>query len=69
MTAIQATAEVFFQALQTLTKKEQLAFFEKLLHDRRYREDLIDLALIEARQNEPSRSLRLYLAERRRAHR
>lgn len=70
MTTVQATAEVFLRAIEGLTKKEQLAFLEKLLQHRRYREDLIDLAMFEARRHEPSRPLGDYLVERtHRAHR
>lgn len=64
MTTAQATAEVFFRALGGLSHGEQMAFLERLLHHRRYREDLVDLATFEARRHEPSRPFREYLAER-----
>jgi hypothetical protein len=47
MTATQATAEVFWTAFRALPKKEKHAVLEKLLRQREFREDLIDIALIE----------------------
>jgi len=60
MTSIQTTAEVFWTAFRALPKKEREAFMARLYSDRRYREDLIDLALIKQRQKEPSKSLKTY---------
>ena len=65
MTSMQATAEVFWTAFRALPKKEREAFMDRLYSDRSYREDLIDLALIKQRRKEPSRSLKTYLAARR----
>ena len=62
MTTKEATAEVFWTAFRALPKKEREAVFERLLKDEEFREDLIDLAILEQRQNEPSRSLDEYLA-------
>ena len=62
MTTKEATAEVFWTAFRTLPKKEREAVFGRLLKDEEFREDLIDLAILEQRQNEPSRSLDEYLA-------
>ncbi len=64
MTADAATAEVFWKAFRTLTKREKEAFMQKLLTDRRLREDLIDIAIPEQRRKEPSRPLENYLTER-----
>ena len=58
------TAEGFWMAFQTLSVLEQRAVIERLLQDNDFREDLMDIALIEKRRDEPSRSLREYLAER-----
>jgi hypothetical protein len=66
MTATQATAEVFWTAFRALPKKEREAVLERLLRQREIREDLIDIALIQQRQKEPSRRLEDYLEERKR---
>ena len=57
-------AEIFLQAFESLKKKDKDAFFERLLDVKEYKEDLIDLAILEARKKEPRRPLRDYLAER-----
>jgi len=51
-------------AFQALSTPERRAVVERLLQDRDFREDLIDIALIEERRSEPSRPLREYLAKR-----
>lgn len=63
VTAAQATVEVFLKAFQGLSRQEQTAFLDHLFHHRRYREDLLDLAILEARRHESSRPLRDYLAD------
>ena len=65
MSATEATAEVFWTAFRALSKKEREAVLEKLLRDREFREDLIDIVILEQRRKEPSRSLDEYLADRR----
>jgi hypothetical protein len=65
MTAVQATAEVFWTAFRALPKKEREAILEKLLKDRQLKEDLIDIVIIEQRYKEPSRPLDKYLAGKR----
>ena len=47
MKANQATAEVFFTAFKALDSGVREAFFEKILKNRRIREDLVDAALID----------------------
>jgi uncharacterized protein YbaA (DUF1428 family) len=69
MTTKEATAEVFWTAFRALSKHERDAVLEKLLNDRKLREDLIDMAIIEQRQSEPSRLLDTYLAEGKRKKR
>ena len=59
-----ATVDVFLQAFHSLSKSQRDAFLEQLFQEKAYREDLIDLATIEARRREPSRPLRQYLAQR-----
>jgi len=60
----EAQAEVFWLAFKGLPKKERQRVVEKLLQDREFVEDLLDIAVIEQRQSEPSRALEEYLAER-----
>ena len=64
MGAAQARAEVFWMAFKGLPKKERESVVEKLLEDKDFMEDLIDIALIRQRRKEPSRPLKDYLAER-----
>jgi hypothetical protein len=60
----EAKAEVFWLAFKGLPKKEQQLVVQKLLQDRDFVEDLLDIALIEQRRSEPSRPLEEYLAEK-----
>jgi hypothetical protein len=60
MTATEATAEVYWTAFRSLSKKEREAVVERLLRDRDFMEDLIDMVILEQRKNEPSRSLDEY---------
>lgn len=64
MTGTEATAEVFWTAFRALSKKERGAVVEKLIHDKEFREDLLDIAIFEQRRNEPSRPLDDYLKGR-----
>jgi hypothetical protein len=64
ITATEATAEVFWIAFRALPQQERDAVIEKLLEEQEFLEDIIDLAIIERRKPEPSRSLDEYLAER-----
>ncbi len=64
MIAAEAKAEVFWMAFKGLPRKEQHLIVQKLLQDREFVEDLLDLAIIEQRRSEPSRPLEEYLAER-----
>lgn len=66
VTTIDATSEVFMTAFRALPKKAREAVVDKMLSDKEYREELIDVALIEQRRKEPSRPLEQYLAERKR---
>jgi len=65
MTTVEATSEVFWTAFRALPKKAREAVVEKLLKDREFMEDLVDIVILEQRSKEPSRSLDEYLAERR----
>ena len=62
----EAQAEVFWLAFKGLPKKEQQRIVEKLLQDRGFVEDLLDIAMIEQRQSEPARPLEEYLADQER---
>lgn len=64
MKALESRAEVYLMALQSLSKAEREAVIARLLEDPQLREDILDLALIQERQGEPSRPFREYLAER-----
>jgi len=66
MIAIQATAQTFWTAFRSLSRRHRHAVVEKLVQDREFREDLVDLMLLEQRRKEPSRPLEAYLADRRR---
>ncbi len=70
MKAVESRVEVFLMALQSLSKKEREAVIARLLEDTELREDILDLALIQQRQEEPTRPFQEYLAEtRKRARR
>lgn len=54
MTAREATAEVFWTAFRTLSKADREAVIQRLLQDRRMREDVIDIATALQREHEKS---------------
>lgn len=58
-----ATAEVFLTAFKTLARKEQDIFLSAILRDKRFREDLIDIAIAESRVKDKSRPFRDFLKE------
>jgi len=60
----ESRAEVYPMALQSLSKTERETVLARLLQDAQLREDILDLALIQQRQREPSRPFGEYLAER-----
>ena len=62
MSAKEAKGEVFWMAFKGLTKKEKKFVIEKLLKDKEFMEDLIDMAIIEQRRKEPSRPLEDYVS-------
>jgi len=64
MSATEAKAEVFWIAFKGLPKKERESVVERLLKDKEFMEDLVDIAIIKQRRKEPSRPLEDYLAER-----
>ena len=64
MTPTEATAEVFLTALRSLSRRERQAILNGIASDDEMREDLLDLALLEQRQEEPARPFKEYLAEK-----
>ena len=60
--AVESRAEVYLMALQSLSASERKAVITRLLEDPQLREDILDLAVIQQRQGEPSRPFRDYLA-------
>ncbi len=62
-----AIAEVFLTALKGLSKEDREAVLARIASDKNLAEDLLDLALIESRRDEPSRPFREFLADKRRA--
>ena len=67
MKTSQATAEVFYTAFKALDDTEREAFIEKIVSDPRFKEDLIDIALIEGAKKVKGRSVSAkdYFAKRR----
>jgi hypothetical protein len=59
----EATAEVFWTAFKGIPREDQHLFIQRIIRDKNLRRDLMDLALIEERRDEPGRSMREYLAE------
>lgn len=64
MKAVESRAEVYLMALQSLPKTEKEAVIAHLLEDPQLREDILDLAIIQQRQEEQSRPFTEYLADR-----
>ena len=58
MKAVELRAEVYLMALQSLSEAEREAVIARLLEDPQLREDILDLAVIQQRQGEPSRPFR-----------
>jgi hypothetical protein len=67
MTTAEATAAVFWTAFMAMKPKERNAFLERLIADKRVREDLLDAAVIEERKHEPTYPFAHVLAEARRS--
>jgi hypothetical protein len=59
-----ATAEVFFTAFKALPKEERDEVLVRIAGDRSLRLDLLDLAALAERQQEPSRPFNEYLSDR-----
>jgi hypothetical protein len=61
---VRETADSVYATFRSLKKGEREAVIERLLQDRQFREDLLDIATVEQRRSEPGRPLREYLASR-----
>ena len=64
MKAVESRAEIYLMALQSLSKAEKETVIARLLEDPQLRKDILDLAIIQQRQGEPSRPFRDYLVAR-----
>lgn len=64
MTIAQATLEIFWTAFRSLSKKNKEVVVARLLKDKEFKDDLMDVALIEQRRKESSRPLEEYLTDR-----
>ena len=60
----EATAEVFCTAFRSLPREGRQAVLARLMQERQFREDLIDLNILRERRDEPVRSLAAYMARR-----
>ncbi|MCB1307415.1 MAG: hypothetical protein KDK30_04515 [Leptospiraceae bacterium] len=63
MQETEATAEVFITAFNAMPRAARDYFLTYLARDRELMEDLMDIALIEERRDEPSRPLSEILGE------
>ncbi len=63
MSPKEAVTDIFMTAFRALSSAEQDAILAKMVQDRELREDLIDLAIAEARSHERSRSFQTFLAQ------
>ncbi len=64
MSPSEAKKEIFWIAFKSLPKKERQSIVERLLKDSEFSEDLIDIAILKQRENEPSKPIEDYLAEK-----
>ena len=63
-TKMETTAEVFWLAFNGLPRKQKQLVIGHMIRDKKTRHDLIDLALMEERRDDPARPLREYLKSR-----
>ena len=66
ISATEATAQVFWTAFQAMPQKEREAIVERFLTEKNFMEVLVDIVILRQRENEPSRPLEQYLADRKR---
>ena len=65
MTKAEAAAEGFLSVLKALPKTERDAVIVRIARDEDFGRDILDLATIADRRDEPSRPFREYLSEKR----
>lgn len=65
MTKAEAAAEGFVTVLKALPKTERDAVIVRIARDDDFARDILDLATIADRRDEPSRPFREYLSEKR----
>ena len=58
MTMSGMTGEDVFKAFKSLPKAERDQVLSRIIENKRLREDLVDLAIVEERKNEPKRPFR-----------
>ena len=63
MSAIEATAEIFFTAFKALKRPQRTAVLERMLADEQLSEDIADTLALEARRHQPRQSFRQALKE------
>jgi hypothetical protein len=54
--------DIYLMALESLSKSQKQEIIKRLLEDPQIREDILDLAIILQRKEEPSRPFREFLA-------
>ena len=64
---VRMTADTVYATFRRLKPTEREAVIEHLLHDREFREDLLDVVTVEQRRHETGRPLREYLSARKSA--
>ena len=64
MTDTEAYAEIFILALKGLPKEQRDAVLVRIAREKAFAKDLLDLAIISDRRDEPSRPFREYLSEK-----
>ncbi len=67
VSAPEAAAEVFCTAFRSLPPEGRQAVVARLMRERQFREDLIDLSILRERRHERARSLASYMARRKKA--
>jgi hypothetical protein len=67
MTVKESVGEVFYTAFKSLSRQQKELLLEKMLRDSEFREDLLDIALIEEAKTEGGRRIaaRQYFSKRR----
>jgi hypothetical protein len=63
MSAIEATAEVFFTAFKSLKPRQREAVLERMLADDELSADIADTLALEARRHQPRQSFRQVIKE------